>query len=665
MRKSTKNLISVFMILILSVSVVFSPLNVRKVTAEDYDDKFFMELMITNRLNYYDTTNIYNAVYESRSLDFGDLPIISYKGVMLVRAKKICDYLGCTYSQNDTTLNVKKGNINLNMTIDSDIAYVNGKKIIMDAAPTRVANRTGTNSYYAVIPLEFFLEVLGFDFSYDFDTKTYYINTNFYTGAFEYNSFLQSINTEISNRGNTNVNVADNELFSYSMLPEFETVVEQSRRNGTSKSFLTEVAGYSLNNSDAFVLFGVDIYDINVTLDGNMLIVTLPGTGNTIGNELYMSDENNYLNYCLISGDLSTSTIITYLEADQTYYVYDSDPDYVSVHITNEFVSEKDNGYSLSEAIKPSGGTSDIIGGTDSPGESGQEISLPDDCILIPLPEGTSIKDVTDTDNYLNYNFVIKIRTNIADFLKENGIKNPYSFVEGYVIKYNSTTGYTNISFDTKIITAYEYEIVSGYLVLKVARPDEIYSKIVLMDAGHGGSDPGASANGTKEKDLNFTIVNTYCKEYFEQSDIKVYFTRTTDVLISLEERAIFADDVCADFFISVHMNSNNSSSPNGTEVFYSINNNRMQPNGLMSQDIARSLVDNLSKALGTKNRGITSENFYVVKYNRVPAVLIETGFISNSGDYKILTDAAKQRKAAETIFNTCKQLFIDYPTSR
>lgn len=649
-------------ILIAGVFVFFFNHKETVTNADEDDISYNIELMINNRTLSYNG-DIYGAFYNSNRIDFGDLPIISNKGVLLVRIKKLVENLGCSYSQSNGTINVKRGNINLNLTLDSDIAYVNGKKIIMDAPPTIVSNR-GTDVAYAMAPIEFCLDALGFGYSFDYADKDYFIYDTDSTGRFENNRFLQALSSEISSAGNVNVNVAENELFNFTMLSEYETVLEEERHKGSGKSYLTEVAGYSLDFSDAIVLFGIEPSDVDVMLDGNMLIAELKGTGNLCGDELYMSEENKYLNYCLISGDMNTTRIITYLEADQKFYVYDLDSDYVSIHITSEDVYSQDSGYSLSENIKPQPKPSGSPeNGSNSPEK--QEIKLPDDRLLIPLPEGCSMENISDTDNYLNYNFVIKVKGNIVDYVKEKGIKNPYSYIEGYVLKYNESTGLTNISFDTKVIVAYKYEIISGYLCIKVARPDEIYDKIVLLDAGHGGTDPGASANGTKEKDLNFAVINKYCKDYFEGSGIKAYFTRTTDVLISLENRAAFADEVCADFFISVHMNSNNSSSPNGTELFYSKNNNRMQNNGLMSQDIAQMLVDNISAAIGTKNRGITPENFYVIKYNKVPAVLVETGFLSNPSDYKIITDANKQKKVAEAIYKTCVQIFNLYSTSR
>ena len=199
--------------------------------------------------------------------------------------------------------------------------------------------------------------------------------------------------------------------------------------------------------------------------------------------------------------------------------------------------------------------------------------------------------------------------------------------------------------------------IVSAKLPLK--------GKTIAIDAGHGGEDPGASKKGYKEKDLNFTILNNYTKELFIDSDIKVYFTRETDVLIDLYDRAAFASELGADLFLSLHMNANNSSSVNGTEIFYSSYNNAVTANGLYSARLGKTLAENISSMMDTKNRGVTNSEFVVVKYNTVPAVLIELGFMTNSNELAKLTDAEYQKKAAMAIYLSVFEIFELFPTGR
>lgn len=428
--------------------------------------------------------------------------------------------------------------------------------------------------------------------------------------------------------------------YSLSLLDENRTLCVTVYPN-----FLTKVSGHRQKNSDVIVLYGVQKEDLSLIEDNGMLHLTLPTTTNCTEDQFYQNTESRYLQYCLINQMTEGTRITVLMNAGQKYYLY-SDPEYVSVHFTDQETEETDQG---------------ILFSTDSD----MTASLPDDRLVIPLPDGITPAQVSDQDNYLSSNFVLSIKGNHVSFFKNNPPSNPYAMITGSSVYYNSSTDTTNLSFDTKLICAYQYEFFNGYLIVNVARPNELYSKIVVLDAGHGGIDPGASRNKMKEKDLNYTILNQMAKAYFENSGIKVYYTRLSDVKIDLYKRADFASEVCADFFISLHMNANNSTSVKGTQVYYSTSNNRKNAAGLNSMALAKTLVNNLSAALGTKNRGISTADFVVVKYNSVPAVLIELGFMTNEAELKNLSDPVFQKKAAKTIYDTVVQLFDAYPTGR
>lgn len=285
----------------------------------------------------------------------------------------------------------------------------------------------------------------------------------------------------------------------------------------------------------------------------------------------------------------------------------------------------------------------------------------------IMKPSGITITDVTNEDLYNSKKFNIFIRGNHVDFFKKNPI-----IINSDTITDVSTSlgadGNTVISVTTSKLQGYKIFNQSDSFVVTVGNPKSIYKNIVVLDAGHGGYDSGATHNGTKEKDLNYKILYTLMKNYFSSNapDTKVYWTRTTDTFITLANRAAFANKVGADIFISLHMNSvKNNSSANGTEVYYSTNNNTSRFSGITSSAIATLLKDNLVSGLGTKSRGVKTAGYYVIKRNTVPAVLIELGFISGNSDYSKLTSETFQKKAAQIIYDTINQIFINYPTGR
>ena len=280
-------------------------------------------------------------------------------------------------------------------------------------------------------------------------------------------------------------------------------------------------------------------------------------------------------------------------------------------------------------------------------------------------PTGTTIKSIKNEDLYQSKMFKIIIPGNHIDFYNQN----PIAINSNVITSVNTelSNGNTVISVTTSKLQGYKIYEKSDSFVVSVGDPRSIYKNIVVLDAGHGGYDSGATNKGTKEKDLNHKIIYTLMKNYFSSNapDTKVYWTRTSDVFITLAKRASFASTVGADIFVSLHMNSASSSSANGTEVYYSTNNNSSSFSGVTSKAIATLFKNNLVTRLGTSNRGVKTAGYYVTKHNTVPAVLIELGFLSGSKDYYSLTNSAFQANSAKVIYDTINEIFTTYPTGR
>ena len=155
-------------------------------------------------------------------------------------------------------------------------------------------------------------------------------------------------------------------------------------------------------------------------------------------------------------------------------------------------------------------------------------------------------------------------------------------------------------------------------------------SKKVCIDAGHGGHDNGATGNGLREKDLNLSIALEVGK-ILKTHNVDVVYTRTTDVFISLSERANIANRAGVDLFTSIHVNAGGGSSANGVEVF-------SYPSSVKGMKLSK---DVLSEILASKifktNRGNKTANFAVLRLTSMASILTETGFIDHSGDSVIL----------------------------
>lgn len=184
---------------------------------------------------------------------------------------------------------------------------------------------------------------------------------------------------------------------------------------------------------------------------------------------------------------------------------------------------------------------------------------------------------------------------------------------------------------------------------------------VIVLDAGHGGSDAGAVAedeNGNvilKESHANLAITMAVQK-YLEAEGVNVVLTRSADVDMGADENAALgarcsiANTINATYFVSIHNNSFFNGEATGTEILY-IDSDYVNEYGVSSKQLAQNILDPLCKATGLYNRGLKhSPTIYVLKYTNMPAVLIECAFVSNENDRKILMDQAKIDKMGYAI---------------
>lgn len=286
------------------------------------------------------------------------------------------------------------------------------------------------------------------------------------------------------------------------------------------------------------------------------------------------------------------------------------------------------------------------------------------------LPDGVSYSELTTEDQYLKNRIIIKIPGEWASYYNQY----PVSWSDDVINTAGllEIGGETQIIIDTAALQGFRLEDQgNGVVTVTLGNPRDIYQNIVVLDPGHGGSAPGAarSINGKTvyEKDLNLKILYELAEKYFNSPDspVKVYYTRTDDSSLGLYERPAIADLVNADIFVSLHMNANTKSEPKGTEIYYTSTNTNRTASGLDSKILANFILDNLTEQLGTNKRYISSKKLVVTRAAKVPAVLIELGYMSNKSELSQLTDEVFQENAAYAIYNTICQLFEVYPTYR
>ncbi|MCF7823601.1 MAG: N-acetylmuramoyl-L-alanine amidase [Candidatus Marinimicrobia bacterium] len=211
----------------------------------------------------------------------------------------------------------------------------------------------------------------------------------------------------------------------------------------------------------------------------------------------------------------------------------------------------------------------------------------------------------------------------------------------------------------------------------------------IVLDAGHGGHDPGARGNGATEKDIVLDVVKRLGKLIEARTDIEVIYTRDKDEFIPLWERTKIANEAGGKVFLSVHANANKNKMASGFETYLlrpgkdpaaiavaemenaaiklekpSEHRTEMSSEQLIiatmaqssfvqqSETLADLIQSEFDKKLIGQNRGVKQAGFIVLIGASMPNVLIELGFISNKNDARRLLQAAYRQKAAEAIFN-------------
>ena len=154
----------------------------------------------------------------------------------------------------------------------------------------------------------------------------------------------------------------------------------------------------------------------------------------------------------------------------------------------------------------------------------------------------------------------------------------------------------------------------------------------IYIDPGHGGSDSGAiGPTGLKEKDINLSIA-AKVGQILQKHGIGAILTRQDDSRVELADRVKTANNNGADYFISIHTNSASNPAATGTETF-------AFPNSALGTKLADAVQKSLVNEIGLANRGVKHRDFFVLKNTKMPAILVETAFINNPGEEKLLKD--------------------------
>lgn len=544
---------------------------------------------------------------------------VPYNSVFVKNGPEITKKYSSSQKQLTLTSTIHGKTNKLVMKVNSKKATLNGKSISLPKAPIQIKmSKNGSSIIY--VPAKSVGTLLGFHYSYTSSTK-----------MISYTPGLSiKMNGDYSVYTRTHVSVlVNNTPISSSMpglLEENTTLVPAkavSNKSGISYSYSSNKATFKRGNTTVVMTKNSKYAKVNgvrKTMAVPMRLIMLTDNGSS---------------YVMVPGEfLITALGLSYRYADGVSYITVSASSSTSSNTTQQ---------------EP----------TTTPSESGGQPFVP--TITLNKPTGIAASSVSAVDDYHNKRLVISVPGNYASYYTSNKPELPSGIK--YTVKHVSSSDTTQIIFTTETINGFRVKVDNNSIYIMNGKPTAMFKNVIVLDAGHGGSDVGAVGNGYYEKDFTLSIVKAAKAHFDTNSDYKVYYTRLDDSYPSLSARYKLANEVKADIFISVHINSYSKTST-GTETLYNPNNNKVNSAGLSCYRLADTTQKHVKAATGFSNRGLKKRtDLAVLRGNTVPAALTEIGFISNPTEAKLM--ASNLGNYGLAVYNAVVSASTSYPTNR
>ena len=613
------------------------------------------------------------------------------------------------WDQKSKTVAVNPKGKEIKMTINSKDVYINGKKKVLDGETTPKLVTFSNKDSRTMVPLRFISETLGYEVGWDNNKKVPFINT---IGSEDTNKDTdKNVNTrEITNvsieKGSTNkpkvkINGTKNLKYSTKTLENpNRLVIDIDDARLSLKDNISFENGVGSINVNSNLISKIDVsqfsttpdkvritihltekanFDIVTSDDGKSLILSFVKKVGKIEKEIIDGKEAlvihnegrpetkvmKFNNPERIVLDLMDSSL-----EGGNYLEYDYNVGFIKKVRVSQFTP--DNLYKPNDRIVRV--VLDVKKGINDPNV---KIDTYDNKIVI-IPE-TSIWEIInystegnnrlvsinankETDYDVEYDSYGKTMT-ISIPSKNIDLKEDYLSIKDGLINDISVK---EIGDSTKIIINFrrgiDYTILSKTkdrkITVKIKRDENVKpsDRVIVIDPGHGGKDPGAVQNGVKEKDINLSV-SQKLDAGLKTEGYTTIMTRDTDTFIELKDRAKIANDEQVDIFISIHSNSHTNGDIDGIQVLY--NTSKKDADSL---SLANTIMDELVKGTGAKSKGVIERpRLVVLNQTKMPAVLIELGFISNPQEAQKLNDSAYQDLLVESIIKGIERYFELY----
>lgn len=268
--------------------------------------------------------------------------------------------------------------------------------------------------------------------------------------------------------------------------------------------------------------------------------------------------------------------------------------------------------------------------------------------------------DSAPSVSYVNANTIQLQMPKAQTLVSREGTLGAGNYVSRYSMQ-NAGNGFVNVILATKRAYAFSASISGQTVTLRLIKPSgsngSLAGKVIVIDAGHGGRDPGATAAQVNEKTNALKVAQQAAKALTE-AGASVILTRNDDRFIPLGERSEIANRSNADLFISIHFNSNTvANSRSGSIMFH----HKQSPLGIL---LANLMAEEIGKVSGLPNLGVRSDQtiydsgFAVLRLSKMPAALLELAFINHSRDRGRLQQAEFHSSVAKAITAAVKRYY-------
>ncbi len=619
------------------------------------------------------------------------------------------------WDQKTKTATVIQNSKEIKMTINSRDIYVNGQKKVVDKELTPKFVTFANKDTRTMIPFRLVSEILGYEVGWDNANRVPFINTKVEENP-DGNSSAMEVTDIFLDKGSTSIpniviNGTDNFKYSTALLENpnrFVIDIEDAKLN--LKGGIPFEGGVGVLNVNSGSISKLNVSQFSLSPNVVRIVVHLTEkvdfeiqSGNE-GKSITISPVNKVVNLNKV-GNIKKEKI----NGKEAIVIYNefkpkintmkfNNPERIVIDLLDSSLEagdyvEYNHSIGLVEKVRASQFIPDnnykpddkivrvVLDIKDGVSDPNVKIDTYDDRIVI-TPE-TSIWEAVDY-SFEGANRIISINANRE--IEYNVDYNSHGKVMTISLPSDSLDleeGYTAINDGlikdirvvkernaSKVIINFirsaEYSILSknmdNKITLSLKRDSNIKpsDRVIVIDPGHGGKDPGTVQNGIREKDVNLAVSHKL-NEGLKDKGYTTIMTREDDIFIELKERANIANRNGADLFISIHSNSHPNGNVSGIQILYH-SKNKANVTKEETYNLANIIMDEMTKGTGAQNKGLLArEKTVVIRDTAMPSVLIELGFLTNIQEAQLLTDETYQDLLVESIIKGIERYFEIY----